>query len=262
MKNTTLLLLIVALTFSCKQEKKTNDYSNETLDVTATIYPESISKIFYTHGRIEVWNSMQTLAFTMSKANGDEVTTTNLKTRKSLIDMPKHQIGFDGKDVWLHKKDTTTYKGNPKFYYNLMFYFYAMPFVLADDGITYKTAEPLIFEGKEYPGIHISYDSGIGESPEDEYILFYDSDTNKMAWLAYTVTFFSKSKSKEFHLIKYDAWQEVNGLLLPKTFKWYGFEGNIVGDYQREMDFVNVSISKEKPEDNLFKNPEIAKTIE
>jgi hypothetical protein len=262
MKNTALLLLIVTLMFSCKQEKKTNDYKKETLDVTTTVYPENMSKIFDAHGGLDTWNNLQTLAFTMPKPNGDEVTTTHLKSRKSFIDMPKHQIGFDGKDVWLLKKDTTTYKGNPKFYYNLMFYFYAMPFVLADDGITYKDAESLTFEGKEYHGIHISYGSDIGASPEDEYILYYDSVTNKMAWLAYTVTFFSKSKSKEFHLIKYDAWQEVNGLLLPKTFKWYHFEDNVVGDYQREMNFVNVSTSKTPLNDSLFVKPKDAKIIE
>jgi uncharacterized protein DUF6503 len=262
MKNTSLLLLAIVLLFSCKQEKTTNDYKNETLDVTITTYPENISKIFEAHGGLEAWNSTQTLEFMMPKPNGIEVTTTNLKSRKSLIAMPKHQIGFNGKDVWLLKKDTTAYKGNPKFYYNLMFYFYAMPFVLADDGITYKDAEPLTFEGKEYPGIHISYDSGIGASPEDEYILYYDNDTNKMAWLAYTVTFFSKSKSKEFHLIKYDAWQEVDGLLLPKTFKWYHFEDNIVGDYQREMNFVNVVTSIAPPNDSLFVKPNDAKIIE
>ncbi|VAV84993.1 hypothetical protein MNBD_BACTEROID02-389 [hydrothermal vent metagenome] len=262
MKNTALLLLTVALMFSCKQEKKANDYKNETLDVTTSIYPENISKILKAHNSLDTWNNMQTLTFTMPKPNGDEVTTTNLKTRKSLIDMPNHAIGFDGNTVWLLKKDTTTYKGNPKFYYNLMFYFYAMPFVLADDGITYKDAEPLTFEDKTYPGIHISYDNGIGASPEDEYVLYYDSDTNKMAWLAYTVTFFTKVKTKEFHLIKYDAWQEVNGLLLPKTFKWYGFENNVVGDYQREMSFVNVSTSIIPTDDSLFEKPNDANIIE
>ena len=36
MKKTAVLLLTVALMFSCKQETKTNDYKNETLDVTTT----------------------------------------------------------------------------------------------------------------------------------------------------------------------------------------------------------------------------------
>ena len=78
-----------------------------------------------------------------------------------------------------------------------------MPFVLADDGITYTNVEPLIVEGKEYPGIKISYEAEIGESPEDEYIMYYDADSNKMAWLGYTVTYFTKEKSKDWHFIKY-----------------------------------------------------------
>lgn len=252
MKKTILLLLTIVLFFSCKQDTKTNDSSNETLDVTTTIYPENISKIFDAHGGLNKWNTMQSLVFTMPKPNGDEVTTTNLKSRKALIEMPNHTIGFDGNDVWLLQKDTTSYKGNPKFYYNLFFYFYAMPFVLGDDGIKYEDVEPLTFEGKEYPGILISYNSGVGASPEDEYILYYDADTNKMAWLAYTVTFFSKEKTIDFHLIKYDDWQMVNELSLPKTFKWYGFENKVVGDYQREMNFVNVSTSLTPPDDSLF----------
>ena len=71
----------------------------------------------------------------------------------------------------MKSKDKTAYEGNPKFYYNLMFYFYAMPFILADDGIKYTDAEPLVFEGKSYPGIKISYEAGVGESPEDEYVI-------------------------------------------------------------------------------------------
>ncbi len=262
MKNITLLLLITVLFISCKQEAKTNKNPEETIEVTAKEYPANISKIFTAHGNLDTWNTMQSMVFTMPKPDGDEITKTNLKSRKSLIEMPNHTIGFDGKDVWLQKKDTIAYKGNAKFYHNLMFYFYAMPFVIADDGIVYKDVAPLTFEGKDYPGILISYDAGIGESPDDEYILYYDRDTNKMAWLAYTVTFFSKSKSKEFHLIKYDAWQEVNGLLLPKTFKWYHFEDKVVGDFQREMNFVNVSTSIIPPDEGLFKKPEDAKIIE
>jgi hypothetical protein len=263
MKQTGLLLLTLALMFSCKQDTKTNEVKENSQEVIATkTYPENISKIFNVHGGLEKWNAMQSLAFTMPKPKGDEVTTTNLKSRKSLIEMPNHTMGFDGKDVWLLQKDTMTYKGNPKFYYNLMFYFYAMPFVLGDDGITYKEVEPLTFEGKDYPGILISYGSGVGASPEDEYILYYDAETNKMAWLAYTVTFFSKAKTKDFHLIKYDDWQLVNELLLPKTFKWYDFKDKVVGEFQREMNFVNVTTSLTKPDDNLFEKPEEAKIVE
>ncbi|MDO5977649.1 DUF6503 family protein [Flavivirga spongiicola] len=262
MKNI-LFLAIIILFVSCKNNtKETVNYSEKNLDVTTSVYPENISKIFKAHGGLDTWNSMQSLTFTMAKPNGDEVTTTDLKSRRSLIEMPKHTIGFNGKDVWLHSKDTTAYKGNAKFYYNLMFYFYAMPFVLADDGIIYKDVEPLVFEGKSYPGIKISYESGVGESPEDEYVLYYDSETNQMAWLSYTVTYFSKEKSKEFKFIKYSNWQTVEELLLPKTLTWYNYENNVPTKKRSDVNFTNIKLSKEKPNNILFESPEGAKIIE
>ena len=262
MKNITLLLLVTVLFISCKQDTKKNNSSEETIEVITKMYPENISKIFDAHGSFYTWNTMQSLEFTMPKPDGDEITTTNLKSRKSLIKMPNHTIGFDGNELWLLKKDTISYNGNPRFYYNLMFYFYAMPFVLADDGIVYKDVEPLTFDGKDYPGILISYDAGVGESPDDEYILYYNPETYKMEWLAYTVTYFSKEKGKEFHFIKYSDWQTVDGLELPKTLTWYNYENNLPTTKRNDLEFVNVSVSKIKPEDSLFKKPENAKMIE
>ena len=254
--------LVIAL-ISCKNEKKeTTKYSKENLDVTTSIYPENLSKIFDAHGGLDTWNTMKFLEFTMQKPNGPEVTTTHLKNRKSHIEMPNHRIGYNGETLWLLSKDTTEYKGNPRFYYNLMFYFYAMPFILADDGITYEDTEPLVYEEKSYPGIKISYDAGVGESPEDEYILYYDSKTNKMAWLGYTVTYFTKEKGKEFHFIKYSDWQNVNGLLLPKTLTWYEYENNLPTTKRNDLEFTDVKISTEKPDADMFELPEGAKVID
>ncbi len=256
------LLIITLLIISCKQtsEKNNEDAQNEDV-ATLKTYPENISKVFDAHGGLSTWNKMQSLQFTMEKPNGDEVTTTDLKNRNSLISMPAHSIGYDGKEVWLHKKDTVAYKGNPKFYYNLMFYFYAMPFILADDGINYEDIAPLEFEGKTYPGIKISYEAGVGESPDDEYILYYDSETNKMAWLGYTVTYFSKKKAKEFHFIKYSNWKTVEGLVLPDTLTWYNYENNMPTTKRNDLAFTTVVISKEKLNEAIFKMPEDAEVI-
>lgn len=263
MKIKALILVLFITIISCKNKTTlTVDYSEEKLDVTTSIYPENISKIFDAHGGIDTWNIMRSLEFTMKKTNGDEITTTNLKNRSSLIEMPNHMIGFNGEDVWLKNKDTIQYKGNPRFYYNLMFYFYAMPFILADDGINYEDVEPLVFEEKSYPGIKISYESGIGESPEDEYILYYDSETHQMEWLGYTVTYFSKEKSKEFHFIKYSNWQTVEGLVLPETLTWFNYENNLPTTKRNDLQFTDIKLSTEKPEKDIFEVPEDAKIID
>ncbi|WP_346881232.1 hypothetical protein [uncultured Algibacter sp.] len=264
MKKLFLLLTLVSL-IACKQ---TTETKNETEKATTEVqevkpvtktYPENISKVFEAHGGLDTWNTFKFLEFTMKKPTGNEVTTTDLNSRKSLIDMPNHTLGYNGKDVWLHAKDTATYKGNAKFYYNLMFYFYAMPFILADDGIVYTDVEPLVFEGKSYPGINISYNAGVGESPEDEYILYYDSETNKMAWLSYTVTYFTKAKSKEFHYIKYSNWQTINNVLLPETLTWYESENNVPTTKRNDLMFTNIKLTTSKPKAELFEAPEGAR---
>ncbi|GAB1857385.1 hypothetical protein MHTCC0001_22210 [Flavobacteriaceae bacterium MHTCC 0001] len=256
-------MFLAVTVLACKNKTTPSiNYSKESLDITTSVYPESITKVFDAHGGIDQWSTMRTLAFTMKKPDGDEVTTTDLKNRKSLIEMPKHIIGFNGKDVWLKHKDTATYKGKPKFYYNLMFYFYAMPFVLADDGIIYEDTEPLVFEGITYPGIKIAYESGIGESPEDEYILYYHPETYKMEWLGYTVTYFSKEKSTEFHFIKYGEWQLVEGFVLPKTLTWYNYENNLPTDKRNDLQFVDIKLTKEQLEASIFEMPDGATVVD
>src|SRR5690606_6169309 len=195
MRKITSLFLLLFLVLSCKDKKTeetiTEDTSKEvSTKVEAPKYPENLSNAFEAHGGLDTWKEKRTLEFSMEKPDGYEITTTDLKDRYSLVEMPKHTIGYDSESVWMKSAKNATYEGNPKFYYNLMFYFYAMPLVLADDGINYSEAEPLTIEVKSYPGIKIAYESGIGESPDDEYVLYYNTDTNKMALLGYTVTYF------------------------------------------------------------------------
>lgn len=210
MKKLAILFLLAIVAVSCKTEPKKENF------------PAELGRIFEKHGGIDTWRKARTISFNL----GEEAHTSDLWSRKTAINSPKYSLGFDGKDVWLSEKDSGTYKGNPKFYHNLYFYFYAMPFVLADDGIIYEEVKSITFEGKEYKGIKISYKSNVGTSPDDNYVVYYNSLTYQMEWLAYTVTFRSKKPSDSFRLIKYGSWENVNGLQLPKSITWYKKDDN------------------------------------
>ncbi|MCL5128589.1 DUF6503 family protein [Algibacter sp. L4_22] len=260
MRNILFLFITISI-LSCKNETKNETVKSPEPSVEKQVenkkhYPETLVKIFDAHGGLDTWNSMNSLTFAQVKEGGNDVTTTNLKNRKILVDMPKYAIGSNGKDIWLKNKGEEAYKGKPKFFYNLMFYFYSMPFILADDGIIYGDADPLVFEGKTYPGIKISYEYGVGESSGDEYVLYYNPETYKMEWLAYTVTYFSKEKSKDLHFRRYQNWQDVSGLQLPATMAGYATENNVPTKMSREDTFVNVKLSKEIPDATLFDVPE------
>ncbi|CAM1369805.1 conserved hypothetical protein [Tenacibaculum litopenaei] len=224
MRLATVLVALSVVLSACKKETKQKEQIPEKViaQAKAPTYPESLAKVFEKHGGIATWKKAKTMSF---KVN-DQEHTVDLHTRKTVVNTDAYSLGFDGENVWLHQQDSTAFKGNPEFYYNLYFYFYAMPFVLADDGIVYSEAKPLTFEGKEYPGVKISYKANVGTSPDDNYFIYYNPETFQMEWLGYTVTYFSKKPSDSFNLIKYDQWESVNGLLLPKAITWYKKDEN------------------------------------
>ncbi|TCK68758.1 hypothetical protein DFQ05_0268 [Winogradskyella wandonensis] len=265
MKKIIALFATALIVIGCKNDKTSSIEEIKNIkkgDITTSIYPESITKVFDAHGGIDHWNKMKTLSFTMNKPNGAEVTTTNLKTRAELIDTPDYAIGFDGRTLWVNEKNEKPYRGKARFYKGLMMYFYAMPFIVGDDGIIYEEADPLTFEGKTYPGVLVSYEAGIGESPNDEYIIYYDADSGQMQWLAYTVTYGKEGKSDKFSYIRYDDWQTVNDLVLPKRISWYTVEDNNPTELRNTVEFADVVVSEEAPKDAIFGMPQGAKIIQ
>lgn len=194
--------------------------------------------------------------------SGKELNTVSLKDRKSLIENENWTIGFDGADVWLQQKDSTSYEGNARFYHNLMFYFYAMPFVLGDDGIQYESIPETELMGETYAGIKISYEPEVGDSPEDEYILFYDPETYAMEWLAYTVTFGKDEKSDRFSYIKYSAWENTKGIVLPTQLTWYQVEEGKPVSVRSSMDFEIISIIETPIPPTVFAKPESAVVVD
>ena len=86
--------------------------------------------------------------------------------------------------------------------------------------------------------------------------MYYDEKTNKMTWLGYTVTYFTKEKSKDWHFIKYADWQTINGMLLPKTLEWYKADGFTIGEKRKDLVFTDISLSKDKLGNTVFAKPE------
>lgn len=260
------LILLITIT-SCKDKssepQKPKVQETETpKEVAKPKYPENLAKVFDAHGGLEIWNEMRTLEFSVENPDGFEITTTDLKERYALVEMPKHNIGFDGENVWMKSDNGAKFIGNPKYYYNTMFYLYAMPFVLADDGLNYSKTESLTFEGKTYPGIKITFNNDVGTSPKDEFLMYYDADSYKMTWLAYTTTFGKNEKGKELHFINYETWQAIEGLLLPKQISWYNFENNKPTSKLNDVEFSHVNLSRDKMNLKMYMMPDGAEEIQ
>ncbi len=246
-----ILLLALSLIMACKPNTKTEDTATAEAEIT---YPENFEKVLEAHGGLDVWDTYQTLSFTMPGAGVNEVQTIDLHTRKDKVERGSATLGFDGTTVWLHDPENS-YKGNPDFYHNLMFYFYAMPFVLADSGIIYEETEALEVNGTTYPGIKISFEPQTGASSNDEYFLYYDAETYQMRWLGYTATFGAAEKSTQVNYIAYDNWSAVEDILLPQSITWYGSEQGKITEARRTVNFEARSLDKQAKPDAFYQKP-------
>ena len=257
--------LSILLLLACNDQPtstKSNDTTSQTQAISENKYPPELQMIFAKHGGLNTWQKMHAMSYEIvSEEDGNEVQFIDLKNRREKIEAATFVTGYDGQDYWLDA-DTSIYKGNPVFYHNLMFYFYAMPFVLADDGIVYDSTPPLEFEGKSYPGFRITYNDGVGVSSKDEYFVHYDLDTYEMTWLGYTVTYFSNEKSKKIKWIRYNDWKTINGLLLPNSLSWYKLKNGIPVEPRGKTDFVKVLVQEAPFEDITFEKTPKAVIVE
>lgn len=236
------IIIISIVFFQCYKKNETQNNTSH--------HSESITKVFGAHGGYNTWSEMKSLSFTL--ANGERH-LIDLNSRKVLVEGEKRTIGFDGQDVWVVPDSLVN---GARFYHNLYFYFLAMPFVLGDPGISYEDAGKKELFGMNLRGIKVSYGVGVGDSPKDNYILYFDEATNSMKALMYTVTFRSQESTDKFNLIKYDDWQDISGVLLPKKLQWYNYKNDSVGEMRNEAIFTQVSVSKNKPDEKLFIKPE------
>jgi hypothetical protein len=255
MKGILLAILPMAMMWSCQAPNKSEQPIADTEPAAAIVdhHSETISKVFNAHGGFDNWAEMKQLSY----SKGGERTVTNLQNRKIRLDSENQTIGFDGTQVWI--APDTLDASRTRFYHNLYFYFYAMPFVLGDPNTFFEDVPEREIAGKAVKGVKVSFGENVGDSPKDYYIVWYDPSTFKMEWLMYTVTFKSGEANENYSLIKYDQWENVNGVLLPKKLQWYKWEDNLVGEMRNEALFEDIILSKEAPADSLFVMPANAK---
>jgi len=258
-----ILIALIPFFYACNQAseergKTSNVAKKETSETKRKQYPENFKKVLDAHGSIAHWDSFKTLSFKIPKPNGAEMHTIDLHKRKAKVTVNDIEIGFDGEQAWI--LDTANaYQGNPAFYHNLMFYFYAMPFVLADDGIIYGETEALEVAGKRFPGIKISFRNDIGSSPKDEYFLYYHPETYEMKWLGYTATFGADERSDKISYIAYHDWVTVKDILLPKSISWHNAENGEIKEKKNTVTFENTSLDKASKSTDFYTKPDKAK---
>jgi hypothetical protein len=221
-------------------------------------YPAELVKMWDAHGGLDTWKKMSLLTYHFASGEKKEIHFIDLNNRKVLINGDGYDIGFDGENAWISPDKSNYPNARPRFVHNLYFYFHSLVFLVADPGTNYNVKGLKKIDEKDFLEISITYGENVGDSPEDEYILLLNPDTHKLEQILYTVTYYSKEKSKKYSGLKYTAWKDVNGLLLPTEMKGYTYEEGKFGKERYTAKFSDLTLLAEAPDQEIFEVPDIA----
>lgn len=163
---------------------------------------------------------------------------------KSRIEMKSGAtLVFDGEKAWVSPQSAEVQRA--RFSLLTWPYFMAAPFKLNDPGVHLKPAGqmPLVKGGPARPVTRMTFDSGVGDTPDDWYVLYTD-DQGRLEAMSYIVTF-GKSKEKaeaEPHAIRYHDFKTVDGVTFATrwTFHNWSEKDGIYGEPLGEARLSNI----------------------
>jgi hypothetical protein len=250
MKITQKLLLLAFATFffACEQKVTTPD---PRLD-----QPEEFKKLLDAHGDWSKWVKAKAFSYAMVHETtlSWENHYINLTDRKVRIDADTWQIGNDGERVWI-SPNRQAFNGNSvRFYHNLYFYFFSIPYIFTDPGVTVEKTENKMVNGQSYEAFAVSFDEKVGDSPNDKYFMLVDPETGKLAWVLYSVTFFDKNNTK-MSALKYEDYRDAAGLIFPRVMTGYQYENDSARYINYQVSFSDVFLVEKEMDADLFAMP-------
>lgn len=223
-------------------------------------YPATMAKALEAHGGIARWESFGTLEYDLKNSMldtfGIEHQLIDLWSRKVLLTTGHYKIGYDGQEVWITPNLEANGPMSPRFYHNLIFYFFGIPFLLADPGINYEDLGLVTVAGKPYEAVKVTYKPNVGDSDKDIYVAHFNPETHQLELLLYTVTYFSGEKHENYNALVYDQWQTIDGLVVPQSMKGYKYESDTLGELRYAVEFTNVGFKAAQPDAAVFAMPQ------
>lgn len=243
------LIFSLVFVFSCEQKDNTPDPRYD--------QSEEFKKLLDAHGDWGKWIDAKAFSYAMVHETNLawENHYINLTDRKVRIDADTWQIGNDGERVWISPNRQAFNGTSVRFYHNLYFYFFSIPYIFTDPGVNVKKTENKLVNGISHEAFEVSFEANVGDSPNDKYYMLVDPETGKLAWVLYTVTFFDKSNTK-MNALKYEDYRDAGGLIFPRIMTGYQFENDSTRRISYQVTFSDVFLVEKEMDADLFAMPE------
>ena len=132
---------------------------------------------------------------------------------------------FDGADAW--KAPAGAPFERTRFHVLTWPYFLAAPMKLDDPGTRWEDLGRLPYGGgRELPAGRLTFGDGVGDSPDDWYIVYTHPQSHRLEAMAYIVTFGTSVEEAESkpHAVVYDRYEEVDGVQLATRWRFFGWD--------------------------------------
>lgn len=181
-------------------------------------------------------------------------------TGRSRIDLAEGgRLIFDGERAWVVRPSGEPF---PRARFHLLTwpYFISAPWKLGDPGVQLSPVDQRPLEGEMLPSARLTFERGVGDTPDDWYVVFADPETNELRALAYIVTYGTtvEEASEDPHVATYEQFVEVEGMRVPSLLRFWNWNenGGIQGPPIGRASFTEVSF-REAPE-GFFRIPPTA----
>ncbi|MEO0588073.1 MAG: hypothetical protein AAF078_10580 [Planctomycetota bacterium] len=137
------------------------------------------------------------------------------KTRFELADGTV--IVFDGSTCWVSPESAATPMA--RFHALTWPYFVALPHKMTEPGVNLQSIGDYPAAGERMPAVKMTFDAGVGDAPDDWYIVFPDAAGVVQA-ASYIVTYGKDAEEagKSTSIILYDGYEVVDGV--PLSTQW------------------------------------------
>ncbi len=197
-----------------------------------------VAQMIDAHGGMARWASAPSVSFVSefqpAEAKVPIVTqvTVEQRSRHAYIDVPgtDMRMAWDGTRAW---SENWKIPIPPRFLALLQYYFLNLPWLTQDPGVHLSAPGKGKIPGDstEYATVRMTFGAGVGDSPRDYYVLFVDPATKRLNGCEYIVTYRAVlpegSTASPPHLLVYQDFEKVDGLLVPKRYTIYGHDGSV-----------------------------------
>ena len=179
-------------------------------------------------------------------------------TRHQRVENQAVEYGWDGLQAW-YAPDTATIPYNTRFWALTPYYFAGMPFLFADQGIDLALEKPAVYEGETYYMVRVTFGDGVGDAPDDFYVLYLDQETFRLAAIRYVVSYpgyFPNGGHTQEKLMTYEGEQKVNGITFPQTHRTFLWESDgTIGKYVTDITLSDLEF-RPNTEQSYFEIPQ------